>query len=90
GAAFDALQRTAVELAEEDVRLHQGINQLFVNLARRSQVLIHRQLSLLDVMERHEEDANALDRLFELDQLATRMRRYAEGLLIVSGSAPGR
>ncbi|MGP2440952.1 sensor histidine kinase [Streptomyces sp. JW3] len=90
GAAFDALQRTAVELAQEDVRLHQGINQLFVNLARRSQVLVHRQLSLLDVMERHEEDANALDRLFELDQLATRMRRYAEGLLIVSGSAPGR
>ncbi|MGW8066338.1 sensor histidine kinase [Streptomyces ziwulingensis] len=90
GAAFGALQRTAVELAQEDVRLHQGINQLFVNLARRSQVLIHRQLSLLDVMERHEEDANALDRLFELDQLATRMRRYAEGLLIVSGSAPGR
>ncbi|MEZ3179682.1 nitrate- and nitrite sensing domain-containing protein [Streptomyces pimonensis] len=90
GAAFDALQRTAVELAQEDVRLHQGINQLFVNLARRSQVLIHRQLSLLDVMERHEEDANTLDRLFELDQLATRMRRYAEGLLIVSGSAPGR
>ncbi|MFD7704319.1 nitrate- and nitrite sensing domain-containing protein [Streptomyces caelestis] len=90
GAAFDALQRTAVDLAREDVRLHQGINQLFVNLARRSQVLIHRQLSLLDVMERHEEDANTLDRLFELDQLATRMRRYAEGLLIVSGSAPGR
>ncbi|MFB7493851.1 nitrate- and nitrite sensing domain-containing protein [Streptomyces sp. NPDC056161] len=90
GAAFDALQRTAVELAEEDVRLHQGINQLYVNLARRSQVLLHRQLSLLDVMERHEEDANTLDRLFELDQLATRMRRYAEGLLIVSGATPGR
>ncbi|MFC8393306.1 nitrate- and nitrite sensing domain-containing protein [Streptomyces sp. NPDC057238] len=90
GAAFGALQRTAVDLAQEDVRLHQGINQLFTNLARRSQVLIHRQLSLLDVMERHEEDANTLDRLFELDQLATRMRRYAEGLLIVSGSAPGR
>ncbi|MET7694521.1 nitrate- and nitrite sensing domain-containing protein [Streptomyces sp. NPDC005483] len=90
GAAFEALQRTAVELAEEDVRLHQGISQLFVNLARRSQVLINRQLSMLDVMERHEEDANTLDRLFELDQLATRMRRYAEGLLIVSGAAPGR
>ncbi|WP_167343995.1 sensor histidine kinase [Streptomyces violaceorubidus] len=90
GAAFEALQSTAVELAQEDVRLHQGISQLFVNLSRRSQVLINRQLSMLDVMERHEEDANTLDRLFELDQLATRMRRYAEGLLIVSGAAPGR
>lgn len=90
GAAFDALQATAVELAREDVRLHEGISQLFVNLARRSQVLIHRQLSMLDDMERHEEDARTLDRLFELDQLATRMRRYAEGLLIVSGASPGR
>lgn len=90
GAAFDALQRTAVELAQEDMRLHQGISQLFVNLARRSQVLINRQLSMLDMMERHEEDANTLDRLFELDQLATRMRRYAEGLLIVSGAPHGR
>ncbi|MGW0860055.1 nitrate- and nitrite sensing domain-containing protein, partial [Streptomyces sp. NPDC002690] len=90
GASFDALQRTAVELAREDVRLHEGISQLFVNLARRSQVLINRQLAMLDEMERHEEDARALDRLFELDQLATRMRRYAEGLLIVSGASPGR
>ncbi|MGW4548006.1 nitrate- and nitrite sensing domain-containing protein [Streptomyces violaceorubidus] len=90
GAEFEALQSTAVELAQEDVRLHQGVSQLFVNLSRRSQVLINRQLSMLDVMERHEEDANTLDRLFELDQLATRMRRYAEGLLIVSGAAPGR
>ncbi|MGQ4514884.1 nitrate- and nitrite sensing domain-containing protein [Streptomyces sp. DW26H14] len=90
GAAFDALQLTAVELAREDVRLHEGISRLFVNLARRSQVLIHRQLGMLDEMERHEEDARALNRLFELDQLATRMRRYAESLLIVSGTSPGR
>ncbi|MFJ2095481.1 nitrate- and nitrite sensing domain-containing protein [Streptomyces sp. NPDC087901] len=90
GAAFDALQLTAVDLAREDVRLHEGMTQLFVNLARRSQVLVNRQLSMLDEMERHEEDARTLNRLFELDQLATRMRRYAEGLLIVSGTSPGR
>ena len=90
GDAFHALQLTAVDLAGEDIRLHQGISDIFLNLARRSQVLIHRQLGLLDGMERRAEDPAALEELFRLDQLATRMRRYAEGLIIVSGAAPGR
>ncbi|MYS19819.1 MULTISPECIES: sensor histidine kinase [unclassified Streptomyces] len=90
GAAFDALQLTAVELAQEDIRLHRGISDVFVNLARRSQTLVHRQLSMLDAMERHEENPRTLEELFRLDQLATRMRRYAEGLIIVSGAPPGR
>lgn len=90
GAAFDALQLTAVDLAHEDIRLHQGFSAVFTNLARRSQSLIHRQLSMLDSMERHEEDPRTLEQLFRLDQLATRMRRYAEGLIIVSGAPPGR
>ncbi|MFE8950158.1 nitrate- and nitrite sensing domain-containing protein [Streptomyces sp. NPDC007856] len=90
GSAFEALQLTAVELAHEDVRLHQGISDIYLNLARRNQTLVHRQLSLLDVMERHEDDARTLEQLYQLDQLATRMRRYAEGLIILSGSAPGR
>lgn len=90
GAAFDALQLTAVDLAEEDIRLHRGINDIFVNLARRNQTLVHRQLRMLDELERHEEDPAALEHLFRLDQLATRMRRYSEGLIIVSGAPPGR
>ncbi|MGW3635182.1 sensor histidine kinase [Streptomyces sp. NPDC005122] len=90
GNAFETLQLTAVELAHEDVRLHQGISDIYLNLARRNQTLVHRQLSLLDVMERHEGDARTLEQLYQLDQLATRMRRYAEGLIILSGSPPGR
>lgn len=90
GAAFGALQLTAVELAEEDVRLHSGVSAIFVNLARRSQTLVHRQLAMLDSMEQAEEDPVRLESLFRLDQLATRMRRYAEGLIIVSGAPPGR
>ncbi|MFH9090066.1 nitrate- and nitrite sensing domain-containing protein [Streptomyces sp. NPDC017673] len=90
GEAFFALQVTAVDLAAEDVRLHRSISDVFVNLARRSQALVQRQLGLLESMERHEEDARRLDELFRLDQMATRLRRYAEGLIIVSGGAPGR
>ncbi|MFF7190474.1 nitrate- and nitrite sensing domain-containing protein [Streptomyces sp. NPDC008222] len=90
GEAFQALQLTAVELAEEDIRLHRGISDVFLNLARRSQVLVHRQLALIDTMEAREEDPKVLADLFLLDQLATRMRRYAEGLIIVSGAPPGR
>ncbi|SCE09164.1 Histidine kinase-, DNA gyrase B-, and HSP90-like ATPase [Streptomyces sp. di188] len=59
-------------------------------LARRSQVLVHRQLSLLDSMERRSDDPDELSDLFRLDHLTTRMRRHAESLIILSGAAPGR
>ncbi|MEV6995746.1 nitrate- and nitrite sensing domain-containing protein [Streptomyces sp. NPDC093228] len=90
GESFDALQLTAVELAGEDIRLHRGIRDVFLHLARRSQVLVHRQLNLLDEMERRQDDPQVLEQLFQLDQLATRMRRYAESLITVSGATAGR
>jgi signal transduction histidine kinase len=88
--ALTALQRTAVESAIGEASLRQGINQVFLNLAWRSQSLLHRQLSMLDAMERQASDPDALEGLFALDHLTTRMRRHAEGLVILSGSAPAR
>jgi hypothetical protein len=61
-----------------------------VSLARRTQTLVHRQLKLLDTMERNETNAEELAVLFRVDHLATRMRRNAENLIVLSGSAPGR
>lgn len=90
GDAFFALQLTAVELAAEDIRLYQGFKDVFLNLARRSQGLVHRQLGVLDAMEKRETDPEVLSGLYRLDQLATRLRRYSEGLIIVSGAASGR
>ena len=84
--ALGIVHRAAVERAE----LASGISGVFVNLARRSQVLVHRQLSLLDSMERRSDDPNELSDLFRLDHLTTRMRRHAESLIILSGAAPGR
>ncbi|MFI6502430.1 nitrate- and nitrite sensing domain-containing protein [Nonomuraea typhae] len=88
--AFNSVQSTAVEAAVGQARLRHGVNQVFVNLARRNQSLLHRQLLQLDGMERGTEDPEELEDLFKLDHLTTRMRRHAESLIILSGQAPGR
>ncbi|MFD0889297.1 sensor histidine kinase, partial [Streptosporangium algeriense] len=90
GQAFNAVQRTAIKVAAEQAQLRRDIADILRNLARRTQSLVHRQLSVLDVMERREDDPQELRDLFRLDHLATRMRRYAENLLVLSGAAPGR
>jgi signal transduction histidine kinase len=88
--AFNAVQRTAVEAAVDEARLRHGISDVFRNLARRSQSLLHRQLALLDTMERRASDPDELENLFRIDHLTTRMRRHSEGLIILSGESPGR
>ncbi|MFD7302514.1 nitrate- and nitrite sensing domain-containing protein [Streptomyces pharetrae] len=90
GQALNTLQRAAVEAAVKQAELRAGVAEVFVNLARRSQVLLHKQLTLLDTMERRTEDTEELADLFRLDHLTTRMRRHAEGLVILSGAAPSR
>jgi signal transduction histidine kinase len=90
GQAFELVRQTAVRAAVEEARLRQGLNDVFRSLARRSQSLLHRQLALLDQMERRATDPEALDDLFRLDHLTTRMRRHAEGLVILAGAQPGR
>ncbi|MFG2291336.1 nitrate- and nitrite sensing domain-containing protein [Streptomyces sp. NPDC048595] len=90
GQALNTLQRAAIEAAVKQADMRRGVSEVFVNLARRSQVLLHRQLTLLDAMERRTEDTDELADLFRIDHLTTRMRRHAEGLVILSGAAPSR
>ena len=90
GQAFELVRQTAIRSAVEEARLRRGLNDVFRSLARRSQSLLHRQLTLLDQMERRATDPEALDDLFRLDHLTTRMRRHAEGLVILAGAPPGR
>jgi signal transduction histidine kinase len=89
-AALASVQRTALSAAATETSLRNGISQVFVSLARRSQSLLQRQLRLLDELERKAVDPGALADLFPLDHLTTRMRRHAEGLIILSGAVPGR
>ena len=90
GRAFDAARRTAIEAAVGEARMRRKINDVFRNLARRNQLLLHRELTVLDGMERRTTDPETLEDLFRLDHLTTRMRRHSEGLIILSGAAPGR
>jgi Nitrate and nitrite sensing/HAMP domain len=88
--AVDEIQEVAVRLATEQAALRRSIGDMFTNLARRSQTLIDRQLELIDNLERNEADPETLEHLFRLDHLATRMRRNAEDLIVLSGADPGR
>jgi signal transduction histidine kinase len=89
--AFNAIQAVAVEVAREQaVVLRKGITDLYVNLARRNQALLDRQIEFIDELEQHERDPDTLEDLFTLDHLATRMRRNAESLLVLAGVEPNR
>jgi nitrate/nitrite sensing protein/histidine kinase/DNA gyrase B/HSP90-like ATPase len=88
--AFTAVHRSAVRLALEQAKMRHAVNAMFVNLARRSQSLVERQLQLLDSLEAAETDPDQLANLFRLDHLATRMRRNDENLLVLAGSDASR
>ncbi len=70
--------------------LRRNIADSFVNLGRRNQNLLSRQLDLITHLEQEESDAEELEQLFQLDHLATRMRRNAESLLVLAGEEPAR
>ncbi|GAA4510116.1 MULTISPECIES: sensor histidine kinase [Nonomuraea] len=88
--AFDEVHREAVRLAGEEARLRANVNAMFVNLSRRSQTLVERQITLIDGLEQGEQDEQRLANLFKLDHLATRMRRNSENLLVLAGQDPPR
>jgi signal transduction histidine kinase len=88
--AFSVVQHTAVTAAVDQATLRKGVASVFRSLARRNHSLLQRQLKMLDGMERNTQDPDQLAQLFQLDHLTTRMRRQAEGLIILSGANPGR
>ncbi|HEX5115288.1 MAG TPA: nitrate- and nitrite sensing domain-containing protein [Pseudonocardiaceae bacterium] len=88
--AFNKAQHTAVAAAAQEARTREGVHAVFLNIAHRSQVVVHRQLEVLDRAERKQEDPDELELLFQLDHLATRARRNAENLIILGGERPGR
>jgi HAMP domain./Histidine kinase-, DNA gyrase B-, and HSP90-like ATPase./Nitrate and nitrite sensing. len=90
GRSFNTARLAAVEAAVKQATLRRGLFAVLLNIARRNQALVHRQLKLVDTLERRTDDPDVLDDLFRIDHLTTRMRRHAESLIILSGSAPGR
>ncbi|QLY28225.1 nitrate- and nitrite sensing domain-containing protein [Nocardia huaxiensis] len=88
--AFGHAHAAAVSAAVTEARTREGVKAVFRNIAHRSQVVMHRQLELLDEAESTQEDPTLLDTFFRLDHLATRERRNAENLIILAGGQPGR
>ncbi|MBG0821338.1 nitrate- and nitrite sensing domain-containing protein [Planomonospora sp. ID91781] len=88
--AFDEVHREAIRLAGDEARLRANVNAMFVNLSRRTQSLVERQIDLIDDLEQGEQDDDRLASLFKLDHLATRMRRNSENLLVLAGQEQSR
>ncbi|MFC9993978.1 nitrate- and nitrite sensing domain-containing protein [Nocardia sp. NPDC127526] len=88
--AFNHAHEAAVSAAVTESRTREGVKAVFLNIAHRSQVVVHKQLELLDEAESRQEDPALLDIFFRLDHLATRERRNAENLVILAGGRPGR
>ncbi|MFI2232977.1 sensor histidine kinase [Nocardia testacea] len=88
--AFNRAQVAAVSAAVAEARTRAGFHTVFLNIAHRNQLAVHRQLALLDKAERQEENADQLELLFQLDHLATRARRHAENLIVLGGEQSGR
>lgn len=89
-SVLNDVQRTTLALAADQAVLRRNIADSFVNLGRRNQNLLDRQLEFISELEQDETDPDELDALFRLDHLATRMRRNAESLLVLAGSESPR
>jgi anti-sigma regulatory factor (Ser/Thr protein kinase) len=89
-AGLSGSHRAAVEAAAEQAGLRGGLRQVLASLSRRHQSLVHRQLRIIDRLERQTSNSGELAELFALDHLTTRMRRHAESLAVLAGEAPGR
>jgi signal transduction histidine kinase len=83
--AFDQVHKEAVRLASNEAALRGNVNAMFVNLSRRSQSLVERQIRVITRLEQSEQDSERLASLFQVDHLATRMRRNSENLLVLAG-----
>ncbi|GAA2419222.1 nitrate- and nitrite sensing domain-containing protein [Actinomadura vinacea] len=97
--AVGALRRTATEAAAGRAEMRAGVDRVFLNIARRNQSLLHRQLAMLEEIragrygDGHgdgDDDGEGAAELRRLGDLTTRMRRHAESLIILSGAASGR
>ena len=90
GRALNAARGSALETSVRQVEQYRGFERLLQRIARRTQLLISLQMKRLNEMERQYEDSAMLEGLFDLDHLATRLRRYEENLVILGGGQPQR
>ncbi|NED95486.1 HAMP domain-containing protein [Phytoactinopolyspora alkaliphila] len=83
--AFNDVHSQAIQIAGDQALLRQNLDTIVVNLSRRTQSLVDRQLGELEGLEQRERDPDQLSTLFRIDHMATRVRRHAESLLVLAG-----
>ena len=83
-SGLTAVRESAAGIGDNVSALQSGISDTFVNLARRNQALVDRQLEAIDTLEAEERDSDRLSLLYRVDHLATRMHRNAESLLVLA------
>ena len=88
--AFNEIQETAVNIASDQAKSRRNVAEMFVSLGRRNQQLNHRMINLISDLEQDEQDPETLAGLYQIDHLATRMRRNAESLLVLAGNRSPR
>lgn len=91
GAALNTAYRTAIDAAASQAEARRSIRDVLTTVARRMQAGLHRQLRVLDRIERRGDlEQPVLEEIFEVDQEATRARRYTESVVIWAGGTPAR
>jgi signal transduction histidine kinase len=88
--SFTSVQGAAVTMAVEQATARRVVSANLINVARRNQSLLERTLRYITELERNERDPDALEQLFQLDHLTTRMRRQAQSLLVLAGAHPNK
>ncbi|MEV6954669.1 nitrate- and nitrite sensing domain-containing protein [Streptomyces sp. NPDC051183] len=88
--AFDSVVKEAVHQTSQQAVLRAAVHAKLASMSRRGHVLVHRQLDVLSWLQMSEHEPRALEALFHLDHLATRMRRHGETVLALAGEDPGR
>jgi signal transduction histidine kinase len=86
--AFDQMRREMSQSAASEAALRGKSNAMFVNLSRRSQALVERQLRLIESLEHGEQDQQRLASLSRLNRIAMRMHRNSQNLLVLAGQEP--
>ena len=83
--AVNRVQAVAVTLLERQIISRANVSTMFRSVGQRTQSLVSRQTTVIDALERDERNAGVLERLYGLDHLTARLRRYADSILVLSG-----
>ncbi len=85
--AFERVQSTAARLVERQVQSRRNVAEMLGHIGRRTQNLVGRQIAVIDGLEAEETDPDRLTELYRLDHMASRLRRNAGSLVVLSGAS---